>query len=110
MNIGGDARVSRDGDWSETYACNLFDWHLKTQETLPWFTGSAQWIIKDFTTPVRAENPIPRMNQKGVLERDMTKKEGYFVFQSYLEQEADGSYLRPQLARALGRRRRTARW
>jgi len=83
MNIGGDARVSRDGDWSETYACNLFDWHLKTQETLPWFTGSAQWIIKDFTTPVRPDNPIPRMNQKGLLERDMTKKEGYFVFQSF---------------------------
>jgi beta-galactosidase len=39
---GGQARVSKDGDWSETYACNLFDWHLKTQETLPWLTGSAQ--------------------------------------------------------------------
>jgi len=83
MNIGGDARVSRDGDWSESYACNLFDWHLKTQETLPWFVGSAQWIFKDFTTPVRPDNPIPRMNQKGLLERDMTKKEGYFVFQSF---------------------------
>lgn len=80
---GGQARVSKDGDWSETYACNLFDWYLKTQETLPWFTGSAQWIFKDFTTPLRVENPVPRVNQKGVIERDMTKKEGYFVFQSY---------------------------
>jgi beta-galactosidase len=80
---GGDARVSRDGDWSETYACDLFDWYLKTQETLPWFAGSAQWIFKDFPTPLRVENPVPRMNQKGVLERDMTLKEGYFVFQSY---------------------------
>jgi beta-galactosidase len=80
---GGQARVSKDGDWSETYACNLFDWYLKTQEMLPWFTGSAQWIFKDFTTPLRVENPIPRINQKGLLERDMTKKEGYFVFQSY---------------------------
>ena len=77
------ARVSKDGDWSETYACNLFDWYLKTQETLPWLTGSAQWIFKDFTTPLRVENPVPRINQKGVIERDMTKKEGYFVFQSY---------------------------
>jgi beta-galactosidase len=83
LNTGGQARVSRDGDWSETYACNLFDWHLKTQETLPWFTGSAQWIFKDFTTPLRVENPIPRINQKGLVERDMTKKEAYFVFQSY---------------------------
>jgi beta-galactosidase len=83
LNTGGPARVSKDGDWSETYACNLFDWHLKTQEALPWFTGSAQWIFKDFTTPLRVENPIPRINQKGLIERDMTKKESYFVFQSY---------------------------
>ena len=83
LNTGGQARVSRDGDWSETYACNLFDWHLKTQEALPWFAGAAQWIFKDFTTPLRVENPIPRINQKGLLERDMTKKEAYFVFQSY---------------------------
>ena len=27
------------------------------------------------------------MNQKGVIERDMTKKEGYFVFQSYWTEE-----------------------
>jgi beta-galactosidase len=80
---GGQARVSKDGDWSETYACNLFDWYLKTQEMLPWFTGSAQWIFKDFTTPLRVENPIPRINQKGLIQRDMTKKESYFVFQSY---------------------------
>jgi beta-galactosidase len=83
LNTGGPARVSKDGDWSETYACNLFDWHLKVQETLPWLTGSAQWIFKDFTTPLRVENPVPRINQKGVVERDMTKKESYFVFQSY---------------------------
>ena len=83
LSTGGQARVSRDGDWSETYACDLFDWYLKVQETLPWFTGSAQWIFKDFTTPLRVENPVPRMNQKGVLERDMTLKEGYYVFQSY---------------------------
>ncbi len=80
---GGQARVSKDGDWSETYACNLFDWYLKTQENLPWLTGSAQWVFKDFTTPLRVENPVPRINQKGLIERDMTTKESYFVFQSY---------------------------
>jgi beta-galactosidase len=83
LMTGGQSRVSKDGDWSETYACNLFDWYLKTQETLPWLTGSAQWIFKDFTTPLRVENPVPRINQKGVIERDMTKKESYYVFQSY---------------------------
>lgn len=83
FEVNGQPKVSRDANWTENYACNLFDWHLKTQETLPWLTGSAQWCFKDFTTPLRAENPVPRINQKGILERDMTKKEGYFVFQSY---------------------------
>ena len=80
---GGQARASRDGDWSETYVCQLFDWYLKEQETMPWLTGSLQWAFKDFPTPLRPENPVPRVNQKGLLERDATPKEGYFVFQSY---------------------------
>jgi beta-galactosidase len=83
MKTGGDARVSKDGDWSETYACNLFDWHLKTQEKLDWLTGSAQWIFKDFVSPLRGDNGIPGVNQKGVVERDLRKKESYYVFQSY---------------------------
>jgi beta-galactosidase len=81
--VGGQTRASKDGDWSETYICNLFDWHLKEQETMPWLTGSAQWVFKDFATPLRPDNPVPRVNQKGLLERDMTPKDGYFVFQSY---------------------------
>ncbi|MDB5229475.1 MAG: glycoside hydrolase family 2 protein [Chitinophagaceae bacterium] len=81
--FGGAARVSKDGDWSESYICNLFDWHLKEQETMPWLTGAAQWIFKDFSTPVRPDNPVPYMNQKGIVERDFTKKEAYYVFQSY---------------------------
>lgn len=81
--FGGSARVSKDGDWSESYICNLIDWHLKEQETMPWLTGSAAWVFKDFSTPVRPDNPIPYMNQKGVVERDLTKKEAYYVFQSY---------------------------
>lgn len=80
---GGAARVSKDGDWSESYLCNLVDWHLREQETMPWLTGTAQWPFKDFSTPVRPDNPVPYMNQKGVVERDCTKKESYYVFQSY---------------------------
>src|ERR1700747_2394014 len=59
---GGQSRASKDGDWSETYICNLFDWHLKEQETMPSLTGAAQWIFKDFATPLRPTNPIPRVN------------------------------------------------
>jgi beta-galactosidase len=83
LPTGGEARISRDGDWSESYACNLFDWHLHVQEKLPWLTGAAQWIFKDFASPLRVENPVPRVNQKGVVERDLTPKESYYVFQSY---------------------------
>jgi beta-galactosidase len=81
--IGGSARVSKDGDWSESYICNLFDWTLKEQETMPNLTGAASWIFKDFSTPVRPDNPVPYMNQKGVVERDGTTKESYYIFQSY---------------------------
>lgn len=80
---GGAARASKDGDWSESYICNLIDWHLKEQETMPWLTGTAQWPFKDFSTPVRLDNPVPYMNQKGVTTRDLQKKEAYYVFQSY---------------------------
>jgi beta-galactosidase len=80
---GGVSRASNDGDWSETYICNLFDWHLKEQETMDWLTGAAQWIFKDFSTTLRPNNPVPRVNQKGLVERDLKLKEGYFVFQSY---------------------------
>jgi beta-galactosidase len=56
---------------------------LKEQETIPWLTGAAQWVFKDCSTPLRPENPVPRVNQKGLVERDLTPKEGYYVFQSY---------------------------
>ena len=80
---GGTARASRDGDWSESYICDLIDWHLKEQENMPWLTGAAYWPFKDFSTPVRPENPVPYVNQKGVVERDLTPKESFYVFQSY---------------------------
>ncbi|MGF7230397.1 glycoside hydrolase family 2 protein [Arachidicoccus sp.] len=80
---GGEARVSKDGDWSETYQCDLIDWYLKEQENMPWLTGSAYWIFKDFATPLRPDNPIAYVNTKGVVQRDLTPKESYYVFQSY---------------------------
>ncbi|RWY50838.1 glycoside hydrolase family 2 protein [Mucilaginibacter gilvus] len=81
--FSGITRIADNSDWSETYICNLFDWHLKEQEQMPWLTGSAFWTFKDFSTPIRPENPVPYVNQKGVVERDFTKKESYYVVQSY---------------------------
>ena len=86
-SLGGKVRMSKDGDWSESYIVNLFDWHLAEQEQIPALTGTAAWIFKDFATPLRPENPIPRVNQKGVVARDGTPKESYYVFQSYWADE-----------------------
>ncbi len=80
---GGEVRYSKDGDWSETYACDLVDWHLSVMEKLSWFTGALYWSYKDFATPLRKNNPIPYMNLKGIVQRDMNPKEIYYVFQSH---------------------------
>ena len=87
---GGDSHPGRfmeenptKKEWSESYVIGLIDWHLKEQENMPWLTGTAYWPFKDFATPVRPENPVPYVNQKGVIERDFKKKESYYVFQSY---------------------------
>ena len=77
------SNAARTGDWSESYIVRLFDWHLKEQENMPFLTGSAFWTFKDFSTPLRPENPVPYVNQKGVVERDLNPKESYYVFQSY---------------------------
>lgn len=75
--------VSQTSDWSESYIVNLFDWSLSVSEQLSWFTGSAQWAFKDFPTPLRPENPIPYMNQKGLVDRAGNPKDAYYVFKSY---------------------------
>lgn len=79
----GMVQADRYGDWSETYMVRLYDWCLKEQLHLPRLTGTAFWTFKDFATPLRPLNPIPYVNQKGVVERNGTPKESYYVFQSY---------------------------
>lgn len=54
---------------------------------MDWLTGTAQWVFKDISTPVRPDNPVPYVNQKGVIERDFTKKDAYYVFQSYWSEQ-----------------------
>jgi len=75
--------IARHGDWSENYIVDLFDWHLHVSESLPWFTGNAQWAFKDFGTPLRPENAIPYVNQKGLTDRAGNRKDAYYVFKSY---------------------------
>ena len=82
VNQAGVVSVAKGGDWSESYIVDLFDWHLMVSETQPNFAGNAQWAFKDFATPLRAENPIPYVNQKGLVDREGRPKEAYWVFKS----------------------------
>jgi Beta-galactosidase/beta-glucuronidase len=77
------ANIAREGDWSESYQTDLLDWHLMVTERQSWFAGSAQWIFRDFATPLRPENPIPFVNEKGLFTRDGKPKDSYYVYRAY---------------------------
>ncbi|WP_299118775.1 glycoside hydrolase family 2 TIM barrel-domain containing protein [uncultured Winogradskyella sp.] len=77
------ANIAQIGDWSENYIVDLFDWHLRISENDSTFIGNAQWAFKDFGTPLRPENAIPYMNQKGLVDRDNNPKDAFYVFKSY---------------------------
>ena len=62
---------------------DLFDWYLGITEQKDWFAGNAQWAFKDFGTPLRPENAIPYINQKGLVDRAGNPKDAYYVFKSY---------------------------
>lgn len=79
----GGQNIAKIGDWSENYAVDLFDWHLSISEQDSTFVGNVQWAFKDFGTPLRPENDIPYVNQKGIMDRDGNPKDAYFVFKSY---------------------------
>ena len=79
----GVKNIAQIGDWSENYIVDLFDWHLKTSETNNSFVGNIQWAYKDFGTPLRPENDIPYINQKGIMDREGNPKDAYYVFKSY---------------------------
>lgn len=77
------ANIAQIGDWSESYIVDLFDWHLNVAENDPTFVGNVQWAFKDFGTPLRPEDDIPYMNQKGLVDRNGNPKDAYYVFKSY---------------------------
>lgn len=77
------ANIAQIGDWSENYIVDLFDWHLRVSETDSTFVGNVQWAFKDFGTPLRPENAIPYINQKGLVDRSGNPKDAFYVFKSY---------------------------
>ncbi|WP_345192822.1 glycoside hydrolase family 2 protein [Algibacter agarivorans] len=81
------ANIAQIGDWSENYIVDLFDWHLRISENDTTFVGNIQWAFKDFGTPLRPENAIPYMNQKGLVDRAGNPKDAFYVFKSYWSDE-----------------------
>lgn len=75
--------IAKKGDWTENYIVDLFDYYLSVTETQPDFAGNAQWAFKDFGTPLRPQNAIPYLNQKGLVDRDGNPKDAYYVYKSY---------------------------
>jgi len=85
--------VAKVGDWSENYIVDLFDYHLMVSETAENFTGNAQWAFRDFGTPLRPENAIPYVNQKGLLDREGNPKDAYYVYKSYWTTSPEFCYI-----------------
>ena len=79
----GPYRPSRDSDWSESYMLDVMEWHLQVQSRFSHLAGTLQWIFKDFGTPLRPENPVPYVNQKGLVDRAGRPKDLYYLFRAY---------------------------
>lgn len=87
------ANIAQIGDWSENYIVDLFDWHLRISENDSTFVGNIQWAFKDFGTPLRPENAIPYMNQKGLVDRANNPKDAFYVFKSYWNTKDPFTYI-----------------
>ncbi len=87
------ANVARQGDWSESYQTDLMEWHLQVAERTPWLTGNAQWAFRDFATPLRPNNPIPYVNQKGLFTRDGKPKDAYYLYKAYWTDSPKFAYI-----------------
>jgi beta-galactosidase len=61
---------------------DLMAWHLAVQGRPPNLAGTAQWVFSDFGTPLRPENPIPYINQKGLTDRAGRPKDVYYLFKA----------------------------
>lgn len=73
-------------EWSQEFGCFLHEFKVsngfKYQDNFP---GHCVWVGIDFASPRigRDQNPIPNMNQKGLVSHDrQTKKDAYYFYQS----------------------------
>mmetsp|Transcript_4100 Transcript_4100/g.14666 ORF Transcript_4100/g.14666 Transcript_4100/m.14666 type:complete len:1218 (-) Transcript_4100:2310-5963(-) len=70
-------------EFTETFMAELLRWTLLTINTTSNLTGTVQWSFKDFATPLRSENPVPCMNQKGLVDRAGRPKTALYVYRAF---------------------------
>ena len=79
--------------WSQEYGCLLHEYKIsKGMSNKEKFPGQFVWVGFDFASPRigRGMNPIPYMNQKGLLLHDhKTKKDVYYLYQSMYRKASD---------------------
>ncbi|PKQ61450.1 hypothetical protein BZG02_15975 [Labilibaculum filiforme] len=79
--------------WSQEYGCLLHEYKIsKGESNKDKFPGHFVWVGFDFASPRlgRDMNPIPYMNQKGLLLHDhKTKKDAYYLYQSMYRKASD---------------------
>jgi beta-galactosidase len=78
--------AQKPGFWSQEYGALLHEYKVSMGEsTKENFPGHCVWVAFDFASPRtdRTTNPIPYMNQKGLVMHDhKTKKDAYYFYQS----------------------------
>jgi len=79
--------------WSQEFGCFLHEYKIsKGFENQDQFPGHCVWVAFDFASPRsgRDQNPIPNMNQKGLVMHDhKTKKDAYYLYQSMYRKAED---------------------
>ena len=107
LPTGGIPRVSVDGDWSETYACNLFDWHLKVQESQDVADGRGAVDLQGLhDAAARGESRARGSIRRASSQRDLDEEGVVLRLPVVLGGGADGAHLRAHVAGALGQGRR----
>lgn len=79
--------------WSQEYGAFLHEYKVSIGEAYKdSFPGHCVWVAFDFSSPRlgRDSNPIPYMNQKGLMMHDhKTKKDVYYMYQSMYRKAGD---------------------
>jgi beta-glucuronidase len=89
--FGADALFGDHGDaltrWTEEYQENVYRHQITMLKRIPFLSGTAAWVLKDFRSPRRT---LPHFedyfNRKGLLTDHGEKKKAFFVLQDFYKE------------------------